>query len=67
MTDKETIYIFDQNVNVIIGGLAKMSDRPYPDILTLLKDRGNGNNLSKCVSCGGPSRGDFCQFCLEEE
>ena len=21
----------------------------------------------KCVSCGGPSRGDFCEFCLNEE
>lgn len=21
----------------------------------------------KCVSCGGPSQGDFCGFCLEEE
>mgnify|MGYP003652031708 FL=1 len=43
MTDKEIIYIFDQNVNVVIEGLAKMSDRPYEDILTLLKDRGKGD------------------------
>tara|TARA_B110000503_G_scaffold23373_3_gene36533 strand:- start:4579 stop:4731 length:153 start_codon:yes stop_codon:yes gene_type:complete len=41
--DKEIIYIFDQNVNVVIEGLAKMSERPYEDILTLLKDRGNGD------------------------
>ena len=67
MKDKEIIYIFDQNVNVVIDGLSKMADRPYQDILTLLKDRGNGNNLLKCVSCGGPSRNDFCGFCLEEE
>jgi len=21
----------------------------------------------KCVSCGNPSKGDFCEFCLNEE
>ena len=21
----------------------------------------------KCVSCGGPSKDDFCEFCLKEE
>lgn len=21
----------------------------------------------KCVSCGKPAKGDWCQFCLEEE
>ena len=43
MKDKEIIYLFDQNVNVVIEGLAKMSERPYEDILTLLKNRGNGD------------------------
>lgn len=23
--------------------------------------------LKKCVSCGNPSKGDFCEFCLNEE
>ena len=23
--------------------------------------------LKKCVSCGGPSKDDFCEFCLKEE
>lgn len=23
--------------------------------------------LQKCVSCGGPSKNDFCEFCLNEE
>ena len=43
MTDKEIIYIFDQNVNVVIEGLSKMSERTYEEILTLLKDRGKGD------------------------
>tara|TARA_R110002126_G_scaffold29377_2_gene97110 strand:+ start:948 stop:1088 length:141 start_codon:yes stop_codon:yes gene_type:complete len=39
MKDKELIYIFDQNVNVVIEGLAKMSGRTFDeDILSLLKD-----------------------------
>jgi hypothetical protein len=38
MKDKEIIYIFDQNVNVVIEGLAKMSGRTFEDILSLLKD-----------------------------
>ena len=38
MKDKELIYIFDQNVNVVIEGLAKMSGRTFEDILSLLKD-----------------------------
>tara|TARA_B110000046_G_C12635539_1_gene250492 strand:- start:151 stop:288 length:138 start_codon:yes stop_codon:yes gene_type:complete len=41
--DKEIIYIFDQNVNVVIEGLAKMSERPYEEILKLLIDRGTVN------------------------
>jgi hypothetical protein len=36
--DKEIIYIFDQNVNVVIQGLANMSGRTFEDILSLLKD-----------------------------
>ncbi len=43
MKDKEIIYIFDQNVNVVIQGLANMSKRPYEDILKLLIDRGTVN------------------------
>ena len=43
MKDKEIIYIFDQNVNVVIEGLAKMSERSYEDVLMLLKDRGTVN------------------------
>jgi hypothetical protein len=43
MKDKEIIHIFDQNVNVVIEGLSKMTGRSYSDILTLLKDRGNGD------------------------
>ena len=23
--------------------------------------------LNHCVSCGGPSKDDFCEFCLKEE
>tara|TARA_R110000787_G_scaffold249343_1_gene354943 strand:- start:33 stop:170 length:138 start_codon:yes stop_codon:yes gene_type:complete len=41
--DKEIIYIFDQNVHVVIEGLAKMSKRSYEEILELLKDRGIAN------------------------
>jgi len=36
--DKEIIYIFDQNVNVVIEGLAKMSGRTFDEVLSLLKD-----------------------------
>ena len=43
MKDKEIIYIFDQNVNVVIEGLANMSKRPYEYILKLLIDRGTVN------------------------
>ena len=43
MKDKELIYIFDQNVHVVIEGLAKMSERSYEDVLMLLKDRGTVN------------------------
>ena len=43
MTDKEIIYIFDQNVNVVIEGLSKMSERTYEEIFKLLIDRGNKN------------------------
>jgi len=38
MKDKEIIYIFDQNVNVVIEGLAKMSGRTFDEVLSLLKD-----------------------------
>ena len=31
------------------------------------KERENLNLNSKCVSCGCPTRKDFCSFCLEEE
>ena len=43
VTDKEIIYIFDQNVNVVIEGLAKMSERTYEEVLKLLTDRRNKN------------------------
>jgi hypothetical protein len=36
--DKEIIYIFDQNVNVVIQGLANMSGRTFDEVLSLLKD-----------------------------
>jgi len=42
--DKEIIYIFDQNVNVVIEGLAKMSERPYEEIFKLLIDRRKKND-----------------------
>ena len=25
------------------------------------------DDLQKCVSCGGPSKSDFCEFCIKEE
>ena len=25
------------------------------------------DTLNKCVSCGGPAKDDFCEFCLKEE
>jgi len=25
------------------------------------------NDLGPCVSCGGPAKEDFCEFCLKEE
>lgn len=28
---------------------------------------GTTDELQKCVSCGGPAKNDFCEFCLEEE
>jgi hypothetical protein len=32
------------------------------------KERKNKNKSWRtCVSCGGPSLGDYCGFCLEEE
>ena len=43
MTDKEIIYIFDQNVNVVIEGLSKMSECTYEEVLKLLTDRRNKN------------------------
>ena len=27
----------------------------------------NSPALKKCVSCGNPSKEDFCEFCLKEE
>jgi hypothetical protein len=31
-------------------------------------EREKANNfVSTCVSCGGPSKSNFCGFCLEEE
>jgi len=49
-----------------------MPDRMYirpmaPDERKRAVERAKANNLLKCVSCGSPSRGDFCQFCLKEE
>ena len=31
------------------------------------KEREEANKLQKCVSCGGPSSGNWCGFCIEEE
>jgi len=32
------------------------------------KEREKANTeWQKCVSCGGPSKSDFCGFCIEEE
>jgi hypothetical protein len=28
---------------------------------------GNTDESQKCVSCGGPAKSDFCEFCLNEE
>ena len=49
-----------------------MTDRMYIRPMTnderrRAEDRTKANNLLKCVSCGGPSRAEFCKFCLEEE
>ena len=30
-------------------------------------ERAAKNNTNKCVSCGNPSAGEFCDFCLNEE
>jgi len=39
MQDKKIIKLFDQNVEIVIEGLASMSGRPFTEILQLLKDR----------------------------
>ena len=31
------------------------------------KEKDKANKERKCVSCGGPSKYDWCSFCLEEE
>ncbi len=38
MKDKEIIYIFDQNVNVVIQGLANMSGGTFDEVLSWWKD-----------------------------
>ncbi len=30
-------------------------------------ERKKANRLNKCVCCGFPSKGDLCEFCLNEE
>ena len=30
-------------------------------------EREKANTPRKCVSCGNPSKEDFCEFCLNEE
>ena len=40
MKDAEIIRLFDQNVELIIEGLAARSDRDFSEVLTLLRDRG---------------------------
>jgi len=29
--------------------------------------RYENDQLQKCVSCSGPAKSDFCEFCLNEE
>ena len=40
MKDSEIIRLFDQNVELIIEGLAARSDRDFSEVLKLLRDRG---------------------------
>ena len=40
MKDAEIIHLFDQNVELIIEGLAARSDRDFSEVLKLLRDRG---------------------------
>ncbi len=40
MKDAEIIRLFDQNVELIIEGLAARSDRDFSEVLRLLRDRG---------------------------
>ena len=42
--------------------------RPFDaDEVQRAKEREKANTLQTCVSCGNPSTGDFCEFCLKEE
>lgn len=38
----------------------------YSQMLQRLEDE-QEDEWHVCVSCGGPAKGDFCGFCLEEE
>ncbi len=40
MKDAEIIRLFDQNVELIIEGLAARSGRDFSEVLRLLRDRG---------------------------
>ncbi len=40
MKDAEIIRLFDQNVELIIEGLAARSGRDFSEVLALLRDRG---------------------------
>ena len=42
--------------------------RPFDDAeVKRAKERMDASSLKKCVSCKNPSKGDFCEFCIEEE
>jgi len=40
MKDAEIIRLFDQNVELVIEGLASRSGRDFSEVLRLLRDRG---------------------------
>ena len=48
-----------------VKGLANVTTQ-YSQMLQRLNDDAK-DDWQECVSCGGPSKGDFCWFCINEE
>jgi hypothetical protein len=48
-----------------------MSDETFAEVFQygfiMLVRKGLEGEWQKCVSCGGPSKSDFCGFCVAEE